>query len=690
MISLTDGNVMNYRIGIDVGGTFTDLAAVDENGNVTIAKAPSTPADQSLGVLNGLKLLADGFGLSLSDLMARTKQIVHGTTAATNALLERRGARVGMLTTRGHRDVVEQREGLKPERYNLRLAPIPPLVPRYLRLGIEERMRFDGTVETPLSDAAVEEALDFFQKEGINAVAICYLHSYQNAEHEVRTRELVQKRMPSVFVSISSEITGQIKEYERFSTTVVNAFVGKELGHYLKNLEQRIHDAGFRNEILIMHSHGGVGTIADSISLAAGCVLSGPAGGIAGAQFASAITNAPNLVAFDMGGTSTDITLIQNGKAALSTNRDIDNVKVALPSIDIETIGSGGGSISYVDIGGILRVGPESAGADPGPACYGRGGNRPAVTDANVVLGYYDPVKFLGGRTAFDGEAAHKAVGWLADQLGCSLIEAAEGIQRIVNTQMAECARIMSVRRGVDLRKYALLSFGGAAGLHIADVARLLEVSRVIVPRVSSVFSAWGMLTTDLRYELSLSHLCSSSDVGLDDLRRKFAALEARGKAKFDQRLTEDIKIARAFDMRYGEQVFELEVSLDGLNLDDPLFVEKAVERFHNRHEEVYTYKNIDQDVVLVNLRVTATSELESLPTEKVESGFGAASPIGKRKIYCRGWSTVPVYDLDSLKAGTTLTGPAILESMTTTIALRDGDLATVTEHGWLDIAMST
>src|SRR5215475_7053506 len=407
-----------YRIGIDVGGTFTDLVAVDETGRVTIAKAASTPADPSDGLLEGLRLLARELHTDLGSLLARTESIVHGTTVATNALLERKGAKVGLLTTEGHRDVIEMREGLKDDRYNVRMPPPVPLVPRARRLGIRERMRFDGSVTTALDERSLGQALDQLAVAGVDSVAVCYLHAYRNPRHEKATARAVARRLKGVYISLSSEVLPQIKEYERVWTTVVNAYVGPGLSRYLTNLAARLRGQGYKGEVLIMQSHGGVAPIRESARLAAGAVLSGPAGGIAAGRHVARLTGRGDLVTFDMGGTSTDIALLQRGEATLTGEKTVGIARVALPALDIHTLGAGGGSIAWVDPGGVLRVGPESAGADPGPAGYGRGGTRPTVTDANLVRGLLDPGNFLGGRIRLDAAAAERAIAPLARALG--------------------------------------------------------------------------------------------------------------------------------------------------------------------------------------------------------------------------------------------------------------------------------
>ena len=677
-----------YRIGVDVGGTFTDLVAVDTEGLVVIAKSSSTPEDPSIGVMDGIGLLAAELGTDARSLLAATDLIVHGTTVATNALLERKGAKVGMLTTEGHRDLIEMREGLKDDRYNLRMPPPIPLAPRGRRLGVRERMRFDGKVATPLDRRSLEAGIARLQQMGVGSVAVCYLHSYSNPSHERATRRALERLLPGVYVSLSSEVLAQIKEYERFGTTVVNAYVGPALATYLGRLEERLKAGGYAREVLIMQSHGGVAGIADSVRLAAGAVLSGPAGGIAGSRHAARLSGHGDLITFDMGGTSTDIALLQNGEPQLTGDKTVGPSKVALPAIDIHTLGAGGGSIAHVDAGGILHVGPESAGAVPVPACYGQGGVAATVTDANVVLGFLDPANFLGGRARLDAAAAERAVAAVAKRLGTSAVAAAEGIQRVVNTNMADGIRIVSVRRGADPRRFALLAFGGAAGLHVTELARMLEIGRVVVPRLAAVLSAWGMLTTDLRHELVRTHVGDAHKVGGARLRKLFADMEADGRKRLGPDFAGRARVTHAVDMRYGEQTFEITVPLEGVDIDGADFMERVVERFHRRHEELYTYSAPGQDVVLVNARVAVIGELPGLPAEQAAGGGGDAQPKSRR-VYVGRWLEVPVYDLERVRAGLEVKGPAIFESSTTTVVLRQDERAVVTPLGWLDIRLS-
>ena len=677
------------RIGIDVGGTFTDLVAVDGTGRLHHAKAPSTPQDQSLGVLDGLSRLAEAMGLDRATLLARTERIVHGTTVATNALLERKGARVGLLTTEGHRDVLEMREGLKDDRYDLRQPPPEPLVPRRLRLGVRERIRADGRVEVPLDPASLEAAIARLREEKVESVAVCYLHAWRDPRHERATRAALERLLPGIPVSLSSEVLPQIKEFERLSTTVVNAYVQPALARYLGRLEERLRAAGYGGPVLVMTSHGGVATIEEIVRLAAGAVLSGPAGGIAAAQQAARMLALPDLVPFDMGGTSTDIALVRGGRASIAADRRLAGQRIALSSLDIVSIGAGGGSIARVDEGGILQVGPESAGADPGPACYGRGGVQATVTDADLLLGYLDAERFAGGRMRLDRDAAERAVGRIARALHADLATAAAGIQRVIDTKMAEGVRLVSVRRGVDPRGFALLAFGGAAGLHVSAVARQLGMSRIVVPRLASVLSAYGMLASDLRVELARSHVAEAHALDASELRTLFAELEREGRARLSAAgFDGPVRVHRVADMRYGEQIFEVAVDLDPLPWEAPDLLERIAAAFHRRHEELYTYALPDRAPVLVNVRVALVGELAAPPEEPARPAGAPVPPRGRRSIFLDGWCEAPVFDLEALAPGQTIDGPALVEAATTTVLLRPGDRARVTAEGWLDIVL--
>ncbi|MEY9885792.1 hydantoinase/oxoprolinase family protein [Bradyrhizobium sp. USDA 329] len=678
-----------FTIGIDVGGTYTDLVAIDRDGNTVFAKSPTTPADQSLGVMNGLEELASRLKMPRADMLATTDRLVHGTTVATNALLERKGAKVALLTTEGHRDVIEMREGLKEDRYNLRIAPPSPLVPRQLRFGVRERVRPNGEVLIPLDQDSLGEAISAIRAAGASSVAVCFLHAYRNPTHEIATVERLKRELPELDVSRSSDVLPQIKEYERVSTTIVNAYVAPVVRRYLTNLEARLKDAGLASSLFIILSHGGMAPLEEAARLAAGTVLSGPAGGISGARRCAELLGIPDLVPFDMGGTSTDISLIADGRASLSAEGGLAGQRIALRSLDIASIAAGGGSIATLDAGGTLRVGPESAGSVPGPACYGNGGVEPTVTDANVVLGYLDASAFMGGKRPLDRAAAEAAVDRLAKALELSRDDAAAGIYRMVNLRMADGIRLMTLRRGVDPRRFALLSFGGAAGLHAAEVARELEIKRVIVPTAASVLSAWGMLTSDLRYEVSSTHYSSGQRITAQEVRTIFADLEREATGRLKSWFGGDVAVERSAEMRYGEQIFQIDVPLNDLDWNSENIVDRIEERFHRRHEELYTYSSPDQEAVFVNARVAAIGAVPSVgQVARGQKTVAPCKPKGRRKAFFGEWREVEVFAADQLRPGNKIEGPAIVEAETTTVLVGDGDQIEVNDLGWLDIRL--
>ncbi|APG86922.1 hydantoin utilization protein A (plasmid) [Sinorhizobium americanum CCGM7] len=669
-----------------MGGTFTDLVAIDESGTTVIAKSPSTPEDQSIGVIRGLKVLAERVGTDLIGLLSNTERFVHGTTVATNALLEKKGARVALITTHGHRDVLEMREGFKEDRYNLRMPPFEPLVPRYLRYGLNERMNFEGSVVQPLDMDQLAGIVADLKHRDVTSVAICLLHSYRNAKHEEEVEAFLRSQIPDVYICRSSDVLPQIKEYERVSTTVVNAYVGPAVKRYLTNLEGRLQEAGFLGRLFIILSHGGMAPVEEAWRLAAATVLSGPAGGIAGSRKCSEMLSMPDLIPFDMGGTSTDISLILGGHAVLAADGDLAGQRIALKSLDIASIASGGGSIAKITRSGQFDVGPESAGSVPGPVCYDNGGQEITVTDANLILGYLDPDNFLGGKKKLNYPEALMRMKALAEGLGVKVDEAAAGIYRLVNMKMADGIRIMTLRRGVDPRRFALLSFGGAAGLHAVAVARELEIPKVIIPTVASVLSAWGMLNSDLRYEVSRT-LVGEVRAHAKEIGALFAELDRQAREKLSKWYYEEIKSVFSAEMRYGEQIFEIDVPLNGIDFSSSEFVEEMIERFHLQHEQLYTYALRDQEVTFVNARVAAIGTVESGEHyEETAVHQRAAAPKIVRPAYFGGRVDTPVYEMAELVVGTSVVGPAILVAETTTVIVQKGDTAKVNPLGWIEV----
>ncbi len=681
-----------YKIGIDVGGTFTDFVVAGETGQPRFFKTASTPDDPSIGVMAGLQDAADAYGLSLDKFLGDTDLVIHGSTVATNTLVERKGAQVGLITTDGFRDLLEMREGLKEDRYNLRMTMVEPLAARYLRVGVPERIRASGKVERPLEEAALIESLDYLVSEGAEALAVCFLFSYLNPSHERRASEIIRQRYPDLYASLSHEVIPQIKEFDRLSTTVINSYVGPVFSRYLANLAQRFEAYPRLNDVLIMQSNGGVAPIADSSRMAVRAILSGPAGGVSAAAYIGQMLGESKLIAFDMGGTSTDISLIENGVPHVSNEKFEAGWKIAAPMIDIHTLGAGGGSIARVDEGGILHVGPESAGAEPGPACYGRGGVNPTVTDASLALGYLDASNFLGGRASLDTAAAEQSLAdHVATPLNLSNVESAFGVFKVVCTSIAEGIRLMSVQRGVDPREFTIMGFGGASGLHASEVARQLEVSRVYIPASAPVLSAYGMLNTDIKYDFFRSYPVSLDRADLNELRSILDALAGQGRDKLlDQGLpAEAVEIQYSADMRYLDQIYEVTVLLPDPTLPDSEFIARLTDNFHSRYQELYSYNQQDQEVRLVTLRVAAVGKLPRISQLEQTPADVTAYPNGSRRVYLGEWRDAPTYAADTMPAGAEINGPAILESEFTTILVWPGDRATVDAMGGIEVLVN-
>ena len=679
-----------YVIGIDVGGTFTDFVIAQEGQPPRYFKTASTPHDPSEGLMTGLTHAASAHDLSLEDFLAAADMIIHGSTVATNTLVERKGAKVGLLTTDGFRDLLEMREGLKEDRYNLRMTPVEPLVPRYMRAEVPERVRSDGSATVALDEDALNKALDGLKDDGVEALAVCFLFSYLNSAHEDRVGEVIRAKFPGMYTSLSSQVIPQIKEFDRLSTTVINSYVGPVLGRYLENLQERLTKFQQSGDFLIMQSNGGVAPIEDSRRLAVRSILSGPAGGVSGAAAYGRLTGSSNIIAFDMGGTSTDISLIENGEPHLSTEKFEAGWKISVPMIDIHTMGAGGGSIASVGPGGIMQVGPESAGAVPGPAAYDKGGDRPTVTDANLALGYLDSGNFLGGSTTLQKGLAEKAISeHVAHPTGLSMIEAAEGITEVVSTSIAEGIRLMSVQRGVDPRRFNMMAFGGAAGLQASKVARQLQVEKVIIPAAAAVLSAHGMLSTDLKYDYSRSLPTSLLGMDLDAVKALVEGMESEGRQKLqDQGVLEScIEITVSADMRYLDQIYEVNVPVPDLTQDLELLLYQWAGNFHARYQELYSYSQSEQEIRLVTLRVSLVGRLPKLdppPVDRVNTDTVKAK--GRRKVYLSGWTDATVYEITELPPGSLVNGPAVLESDFTTVLVEAGDKATIDSYGGIEL----
>ena len=647
------------RLGVDVGGTFTDLVALG-GGEVLTAKVPSTPQDQSEGVMNAI----DDSEVKASSVIA----LAHGMTVATNALLERRGARTALVTTEGFRDVLEIARQNRPSLYDLSMDRPPPLVPRELRFTIKERMGPDGEIEA-LDEESLESTVASIEEAEVEAVAVCLLFAFVHPEHERRVGKALREALPEMHVSLSSEVLPEFREYERFSTTAADAYLAPKLAAYLKNLRAKADEAGVPAP-LIMQSSGGVVRVEDAIADAAGCVLSGPAGGVVGAAYVGTLGGYENLLTFDMGGTSTDVAPIIEGEAQTTTETVVAGVPIKLPMVDVHTVSAGGGSIAWADAGGALRVGPHSAGAEPGPAAYDAGGEEPTVTDANLSLGYLMDGAKLGGEVMLRRELSERALASLGERLGLSAEDTALGILNVANAEMVRALRIISVERGLDPREFALLAFGGAGGMHACALAEELGMQTVLIPRAGGVLSALGLAISDLRHDYVSPYLSALDEVDTEELEDSFREME--------QTAAEDLEgpeHTRRADLRYRGQSFELTVEADSM--------EKLEDRFHAAHEQRYGYRMDEEAVELVNLRLISTVAVEKPELDEPEPESGAEP--GHRKASFDGeWREVPVLDREKLGKGSGVEGPAIVEFKESTCVVRPGWQGSIDNVGTL------
>lgn len=652
------------RVGVDVGGTFTDLAVVDAEG-VRIAKVPSTPAAQAEGVRAGLALL----GLDPSEV----RRFVHGTTVATNAVLERRGARTVLVTTAGFRDLLEIGRQDRPSLYDQWADRTPPLVPRELVVEAAERIAADGTVLRPLEDTARLAAE--VRSRDPEAVAVCLLFSFLDDRHE----RAIGDALGDLPVSLSSQVLPTFREYERASTTVLNAYVSPVVGRYLDALASELAAAGLRVGVEVMRSGGGTSQAAVAARTAVHTLLSGPAAGAWGAAAVARAAGIEDVVAFDMGGTSTDVSLILGGRPRTTSEGRIAGLPFAVRTVDVHTIGAGGGSIAWRDAGGALRVGPRSAGADPGPACYGRGGTQPTVTDAQVVLGWLGAHTPLGGRLPLHADLAATAVAELGGLLGMDPEACATGIVTVVEAQMVAALRVVSVERGVDPRQLTLVPFGGAGALHQGTLARELGCRRVLVPRYPGVLAALGLLAAPLTADAVRTHLAMLAEVDGDALERGWRQLEAQVEGELRRQGVDHPVLRRTADLRYRGQAYELEVAAP---VADP---ERLAAAFHDAHRDRYGYAQPDQPVEVVNLRVVG--EGPAPPLELPPLRGGEATPVGTvEAVVDGGRRPVPLYRREALGAGAHVDGPALLAGTDATVLLLGGQRASVDEVGNLHI----
>lgn len=672
------------RIGIDVGGTFTDATMVDgATGCVYSAKAFTTPVDRSHGVIDAINAVLAEAGLPLD----RVRDIVHGSTTGTNALIERTGARTGLLTTAGFRDVLEIGRVMRPMEgvYDMSVDRPPPLVPRRWCLEAVERVGPHGEVITELDETSVERAAEIFAREGVEAVAICFLFSFLNPEHERRAAEILSRRLQNIAISLSHQISPEYREYERASTTVMNGYLTPVMRHYLDRLRERIDNICGDARLFVIQANGGATTVEAARSRAVATVNSGPAGGVVAAAWYGRQHGRNHIVSVDMGGTSFDIGLVEHGASQVTTEGNFQGLPVKLPIIDLNIIGAGGGSIAWIDAGGALNVGPRSAGAVPGPACYGRGGEEPTVTDANLVLGRLDPILFHGGRTKLDVAAARTAVGRLAGPLGLSIEDTALGIIKVVNANMIKGIATVTVQRGIDVRDFALLSFGGAGGLHAVDLARELEMSEAIIPPFPGVFSALGLLVADVRHDFvaALGGMVSTA-ADPKDLERRFDEMETQARAalKTEGFAPEAMRLVRSADLKVVGQTYELTVPLSDQGCVTAAGINALVDNFARFYRERYAFFFEGEPIELVNLRLTAFGVSEPVQLARFDTGGAdpAAAQAGSRPVYFEkcGHLESAVLHRDKLRPGMCIAGPAVIEEPTSVTLVPPGTTADV------------
>ena len=683
---------MSLKIGIDVGGTFTDFLVAWADKAPEIHKILSTPDDPSVAVMQGLNEIAAAQepATTVNDLLGSVNAIVHGTTVTTNATLTRTGAKSGLITTKGLRDALEMRRGIREEQYNNRYTNVEPLVPRYLRVGVGGRLRRDGAEIEPLKLADVDEAIELFKNENVEAISICFMNAFANPQQEQEAAERVRQALPDAYLTVSTDLLSAIRFYERISTTALNSYVGPILSHYLQRLTVRLEEDGFSGLLLIMQSNGGVMAPEVARQKAALTLLSGPAGGPgAGLVYANA-HDQKKCIVMDMGGTSFETALVVDSPVMVNEGT-IDRHRIALPMLGIHTIGAGGGSIGWLDEGGLLRMGPQSAGADPGPSCYGLGGTLPTCTDADLVLGYLNPDFFAGGKIKLDVDAARQAIEQhIAAPLGMDVETAAAGMYRVACTNMAQGVREVTIKRGFDPREFPMVVAGGAGPLHSCLICEELGIPFQIVPRESSILCAVGMLMGDLKHDFVRTYVARLAAVDWQALHGLISGMIAEGAALLDsEHIAEDHRDYRIkFDCRYLKQYHEVSFEIPRASFD-ARETEAIATAFHKEHNRLYGYslENEDVPVEIINVRVQAIgiTEKPALATRERVAPDPSSALKGERSAYIPGeqtFSTIPVYDGHLLTHGQHLDGPAIIEEVTTAIFVGESFNCLVDQFG--------
>ncbi|MCZ6894050.1 MAG: hydantoinase/oxoprolinase family protein [Gammaproteobacteria bacterium] len=681
---------MHYVLGVDIGGTFTDFSLLDKDGHIALWKEATTPKDPAEAIQRGIRALAEQAEMSLDKFLDRLDLFVHGSTIATNTVIQRNGPKTALLCTEGFRDVIHFRDGFKPDRYNIQLQPPEDFIPRYLRIPIKERVNYTGEVVAPLEEDSVHAAAAKLKNAGVESVAVAFLWSIMNADHERRVKAIIEAELPGVPVVLSSDVLPMIREWERTTCTVLSAYVIPGIARYMVELEEFLHGNGFRHPLLIMQLNGGSSTVNKILHRPIYTLASGPAATPIAGLHCSQLVGMENESTIDMGGTSFDVSMVTDGTPTLTRELRVHNLPVGVAAVDVHSVGAGGGSIAWIDKGGALQVGPQSAGAEPGPACYAQGGTDPTCTDANVVLGYINPDYFLGGRREINVELSERAIeNLIAKPLGLTVPEAAHGIFRLINNNMVDAIRVVSIERGIDPRHYSLVVGGGAGAIHAGMLGRTLGMKTAIIPRYSGVFCSVGMIVSDVRHDYMQAFATNTERFDLERANKVIADLERKA---LDDMIEEgfpegEVTLTRFADAKYPAQIHELTVPLKA---DGPLteaHIGDMAEAFHDLHERMFSYSVRESSVDLFHWRVIAHRAVQSPQTPELPVTGEPVTTVqkGTRRVYFGDideYRDTNIYDGDRLNRGMMITGPAVVEQQNTTIVVFPGQKLEVNAYG--------
>lgn len=670
-----------YQLGVDIGGTFTDIVLFDKKtARYNTEKILTTSDNLSTGVFNGVARLIDD--------LSEVDFFVHGTTAGLNAFLERKGAKMALIVTKGFRDVYVIGRANRPEIYNIQYRQPEPLIKRRDIFEVEERVLVDGNVETPLNIDSLNQVITQIAEQNFDSVSVCLLHAYKNPDHEKQIKQLIREKIPGMSVSLSHEVVREWREYERTSTTVINAYIAPIVESYLTKLESEAKSKKLNGNLYIMQSNGGVMTSEIAKETPIQTLMSGPVGGTMGSIQLGKMTNRQNLICIDMGGTSFDVSMVINGEPDVTSDGSIERFPIMTPMVNIHTIGSGGGSIAWLE-GGGLRVGPKSAGANPGPACYGNGGTEATVTDANLLLGRIDPETFLGGNMKLDLNAAHRAVEKIANQLGLRVPETAEGICEIANAKMADAIRTLTISKGIDPRDFALVAFGGAGPMHAVLIAEHLGINKIFVPTAAGTFSAWGMLQTDIRHDDVRTFVSLLSDSDHDKMNSLYNEMVIETADILSQQniMKNDMEFIRLADLRYVGQEYTVTVPTTSEEVDNKA-IEQLAHLFHEMHLKIYGHNNPDGIVEVVNLRVVGYGKLDKKDKIEVkDKATDSPKPIREKTVIWSGEEKqTPIYSIHDLVYGNVINGPTVIASPNSTIVVPENYRVEVDRIGNLEI----